>query len=39
MPDIDEMKTHVKNWKSFAKKAQLPAKQVEMIGRMHLTRL
>jgi serine/threonine-protein kinase HipA len=36
---IDEVKAGVKRWKSFAKKAGMPAKQVEMIGKMHLTRI
>ena len=36
---IDEVKAGVKKWKTFAKKAAMPAKQVEMIGKMHLTRI
>ncbi|HNU58072.1 MAG TPA: type II toxin-antitoxin system HipA family toxin, partial [Flavobacteriales bacterium] len=36
---IDELKAGVKKWKIFAKKAEMPAKQVEMIGKMHRTRL
>jgi len=34
---IDEVKAGVRKWKTFAKKAAMPAKQVEMIGRMHQT--
>jgi hypothetical protein len=29
----------VRKWKSFAKQAALPTKQVEMIGRMHQVRI
>ncbi|MFN8349991.1 MAG: type II toxin-antitoxin system HipA family toxin [Flavobacteriales bacterium] len=36
---IDKVVASVKKWKTFAKKAEMPAKQVEMIGKMHLTRL
>lgn len=36
---IDEVKAGVKTWKKCAKKAEVDAKQVEMIGKMHLTRL
>jgi serine/threonine-protein kinase HipA len=36
---IDEVKAGVRKWKTFAKKAAMPAKQVEMIGKMHLTRI
>jgi serine/threonine-protein kinase HipA len=36
---IDEVKAGVKRWKTFAKKAELPAKQVEMIGKMHQVRI
>jgi serine/threonine-protein kinase HipA len=36
---IDEVKAGVKRWKTFAKKAEMPAKQVEMIGRMHQVRI
>lgn len=36
---IDEVRAGVKKWRTFAKKAAMPAKQVEMIGRMHLTRI
>ncbi len=36
---IDEVKAGVKRWKTFAKKAEMPAKQVEMIGRMHRVRI
>jgi hypothetical protein len=36
---IDEVRAGVKRWKTFAKKAGMPAKQVEMIGKMHLTRI
>lgn len=36
---IDEVKAGVKRWKTFAKKAEMPAKQVEMIGKMLLTKI
>ena len=36
---IDEVVAGVRKWKTFAKKAAMPAKQVEMIGKMHLTRI
>ncbi len=36
---IDEVKAGVKKWKTFAKKAEMPAKQVEMIGKMHQVRI
>jgi serine/threonine-protein kinase HipA len=35
---IDEVKAGVRKWKTFAKKAEMPMKQVEMIGKMHLVR-
>lgn len=36
---IDEVKTGVKTWKRCAKKAEVSAKQVEAIGKLHLTKL
>ena len=36
---IDEVKAGVKKWKTFAKKAEVNAKQVEAIGKLMLTRL
>jgi serine/threonine-protein kinase HipA len=36
---IDEVKAGVKTWKKCAKKAEVDAKQVEAIGKLHLTRI
>ncbi|HRF81466.1 MAG TPA: type II toxin-antitoxin system HipA family toxin [Flavobacteriales bacterium] len=36
---LEEVKSGVKRWKTFAKKAEMPAKQVEMIGKMLLTKI
>lgn len=36
---IAEVKAGVKKWKTFAKKAALPTKQVEAIGKLHLNKL
>jgi hypothetical protein len=36
---IDEVKAGVRKWKSCAKQAAMPTKQVEMIGRMHQVRI
>lgn len=36
---IDEVKAGVRKWKTFAKKAEVNAKQVEAIGKLHLVKL
>lgn len=36
---IEEVKTGVKKWRTFAKKAEVNTKQVEAIGKLHLTKL
>ncbi len=36
---IDEVVAGVKKWKTFAKKAEMDAKQVEAIGKLHLVKL
>ncbi|MCL4283103.1 MAG: HipA domain-containing protein [Flavobacteriales bacterium] len=35
---VDEVVAGLKKWKNFAKQAEVPARQVEAIGKLHLTR-